>query len=621
MMKNIKGFILFAFLLHGIIHLHAQPNTCPLPPAENENIYTTQPKTTTSRSMLLYEDFWNGVPPFGWEVQGQGQSNWISGFSNYASGMFPELMFVKYPQISGTSRLVTSAINTTGYTALVFEMKHYINNYSGLYELKIETSGNGTTWNTIWTMPSTGAPEPEIVDVIIENGSVGGEDFQVAITFSGNSFQATEWYVDDIKIFEAVDYDASADDLTVPQFAKLYDSLYFPAVVRNSGTQPISFEAVLEIKQEGTTIFSNSKSINNLPSFAFESETFDPWYANTMGGFFASITVVLEGDQVMDNNAITKEFGVAPLTLDKKPLIEVFTSSTCIYCYDANLHIDNLLSNNPGEYSLIKYQMNWPMSGDPYYTHQNGERKMYYDVTFVPNLYCNGVEVHPVYDLDQEAFNELTDEATPLGIQISAFITEDSVVTVTADIVSFAYFEPGLKLQVAICEKETTGNVGNNGQTEFHNVLMQMLPSTEGIVLERFYVNTHQYFNVVGNLSGTNVEEIDDLVAIVFVQDDNTRQVLQSEMCDIDVSNVGLAERQSPATILIYPNPANNLLNLSVPGGILSFKMTNQTGLIVVNERINKTNFSYDIRNLPSGLYLVELITPQKTITKKVLIY
>lgn len=193
-MKNSKGFILIVLLLSGIVHLFAQPNTCPLPSAENKNIYTTQPKTTTTRSMLLYEDFWNGVPPSGWEVLGQGQSNWKGGYSSYAGGKYPEIMFVKYPQINGTSRLVTNTINTTGFTALVFEMKHTINNYNSLYELKIEVSGNGTAWNTIWTMPPTGAPEPEIVNVIIDNGSVGDEDFQVAITFSGNSYQATEWY-------------------------------------------------------------------------------------------------------------------------------------------------------------------------------------------------------------------------------------------------------------------------------------------------------------------------------------------------------------------------------------------------------------------------------------------
>jgi uncharacterized protein (DUF2141 family) len=49
--------------------------------------------------------------------------------------------------------------------------------------------------------------------------------------------------------------------------------------------------------------------------------------------------------------------------------------------------------------------------------------------------------------------------------------------------------------------------------------------------------------------------------------------------------------------------------------------MTNQTGLTVADEDINHTSFSYDIRNLPPGLYTVELVTPQKTITKKVLIY
>ena len=60
-------------------------------------------------------------------------------------------------------------------------------------------------------------------------------------------------------------------------------------------------------------------------------------------------------------------FGIASFaqTVPLKPLYEEFTSSTCGPCAFANAILDPLLMANEGTHSLIKYQMNWPGSGDP----------------------------------------------------------------------------------------------------------------------------------------------------------------------------------------------------------------------------------------------------------------
>ncbi len=62
--------------------------------------------------------------------------------------------------------------------------------------------------------------------------------------------------------------------------------------------------------------------------------------------------------------------------------------------------------DNPGEYSLIKYQMNWPGNGDPYYTEEGGVRRDYYGVSSVPDLYINSDHHFPAIDFTQEVFDE-----------------------------------------------------------------------------------------------------------------------------------------------------------------------------------------------------------------------
>lgn len=215
-----------------------------------------------------------------------------------------------------------------------------------------------------------------------------------------------------------------------------------------------------------------------------------------------------------------------------KPLFEVFTSSTCPPCASANPIIDNVLNNNPGEYSLIKYQMNWPGSGDPYYTPQGGNRRSYYGVNSVPDMFANGNDQDP-FSFSQGSFNYWAAQQTSMGISLSPTIDESGVVTVNAVISSSVAQAAGLRAHIAICEKKTTGNVGNNGETEFHYVMMRMLPSGMGTALAEIPEGGSLDLTQSYNMNNTFAEELDDLVAVVFVQNNSTKEILQSEMMDV----------------------------------------------------------------------------------------
>jgi thiol-disulfide isomerase/thioredoxin len=98
---------------------------------------------------------------------------------------------------------------------------------------------------------------------------------------------------------------------------------------------------------------------------------------NTLDSFVSNGTDNACGTQ---SKALNKENDSVPL----KPLFELFTSSTCGPCVEAHEVLDELFENNPNEYASIKYQMNWPGSGDPYYTEEGGVRRDYYNVNSIP---------------------------------------------------------------------------------------------------------------------------------------------------------------------------------------------------------------------------------------------
>jgi hypothetical protein len=77
-------------------------------------------------------------------------------------------------------------------------------------------------------------------------------------------------------------------------------------------------------------------------------------------------------------------------------------------------------------------------------------------------------------------------------------------------------------------ERETVNNVRNNGETVFEHVMMKMIPNANGTtvnLIDRVPVTVTDTVD----LTGTHVEEWDDLIVAVFVQNFNSREVYQSD--------------------------------------------------------------------------------------------
>ena len=153
--------------------------------------------------LLIMEDFSSGVfPPAGWYIDGLGQTNWTAPVSNNAGGVAPEAQFYWSPQFVGISRLVTMPVNTVGMTFVDFEFKHYLDHYGGGYTISVETTSDGSTWNTTpFTLVNpTGNVGPETQTITITNPDVGSATFQLGFTFNGDSFNLDWWNIDDVML-------------------------------------------------------------------------------------------------------------------------------------------------------------------------------------------------------------------------------------------------------------------------------------------------------------------------------------------------------------------------------------------------------------------------------------
>lgn len=325
------------------------------------------------------------------------------------------------------------------------------------------------------------------------------------------------------------------------------------------------------------------------------------WTPGSIGTY--KVTVWLSNlngnaDDDGSDDSLTRTVQILDDFVTRIPLHEVFTSSTCGPCVIGNRNTDEkIFPKYPAQdFTVIKYQMSWPSTGDPYTTAEGNVRRALYNVTSIPNMQVDGGWNSNASNYSTVLYDQFKEKPAFFSIEASHIInfkkvTVDVKVTPVRD-----YNNANLKVFVAVLEKKTTKNVKTNGETEFHHVLKKMLPNANGTALG----NVVKYnavtfptltYNVPGdyrlpsdgqnaniiNLSTENsIEELTDCEVVVFIQDVVTKEIFQSvnssgTILSVDDINAG------SNSISIYPNPSNG------NNTYLSFQLNNAEG---VNVRI-----------------------------------
>jgi hypothetical protein len=89
-----------------------------------------------------------------------------------------------------------------------------------------------------------------------------------------------------------------------------------------------------------------------------------------------------------------------------------------------------------------------------------------------------------------------------------------------------------------------------------------------------------------------------------------SRQLTQQEITALyNGGTVGLNDLHQPVSFSVYPNPAQNIINLKVSQEYLGLpvKLFDNSGKLVLTKIIDQTNFNLDLINLSKGIYLLRL--------------
>lgn len=334
-------------------------------------------------------------------------------------------------------------------------------------------------------------------------------------------------------------------------------------------------------------------------------------------------------DTYNHNDTLSFIVTVVDTMVPRTTLLEVFTSSTCVPCVAGNANMDNNVVPNISNYTVIKYQQDFPGNGDPYQTTESVNRRGYYGINSIPRM-----EIDGQWDLNAQVFtvpvfNGFQQVPAFMDIAISSAYYGGTTVSVQAQIKPLiTYTGNNFAYHVVVIENQTTGNVASNGETSFNDVMMNMHPTETGTAVTALNAGSPININMNIPMASSHVEQMSDLKVVIFVQDNSTKKILQSAWLDVVPNSVSDMDAQGNGITKMYPNPATDNVTLEyqvAQAQQVSWTMTNSLGQVVrqgqnvqSNQGINLINVGTE--NLTAGVYFMNLTTNEGVFTQRVVI-
>jgi hypothetical protein len=497
---------------------------------------------------------------------------------------------------------------------------------------------------------TTGVPTGLVHDLIDvdPNGGYGGglfiqENIVSGTVTLGGLIQNTAIYGYDLATTASDSFDLEMTSLNIPNLIPINQNTNIAGEITNQGSQTITSYTLNYSVDNGTTVTDNVTGVS-IASYQTVNFTHSTPYVATSGMHNIKVWVSNPNgvaDQNPTNDTLTTQAtGYDPTSsVQRMPLYETFTSSTCSPCVAGNANMQSLFDANPNKWVCVKYQMSWPSPGDPYYTDEGGVRRAFYSVNSVPRQ-----EIDGGYDGNSSSVTQADFDAAyanPAFMSINADLTLGGhMVTVDYTVTPKIDFPANAKLYIAIVEKTTYNNTGSNGETSFHWVMKKMLPNASGTTIGPLTANSAVTNSIVYSFNGSyrlpnsandpinhtiehSVEDFNNLLAVVWVQNPATLEVYQSTLSTF---TLGMDSKTASEIIKnVYPNPANDNVNveLNIPQSEnLNISIVNNMGQVVDNYSMGNVsgsqNYKLDISKLSSGIYFINIQIGDKKYSKPI---
>lgn len=476
----------------------------------------------------------------------------------------------------------------------------------------------------------------------------------IRLAWRNNTTNGGYLILDDINMIIPDDRDAVAVSFSnLPITISGGTPLSIGTNVYNNGSSTITSLEMSYSIDGGTPVTATVSGLNIAPFASAVVTHTTPWTPASGVPYTVSMTIGLVNglaDAVLTNNTISKRVFTFPNpVIPRTPLYEIFTSSTCGPCVAGNANFHTIVDPKPvGEYVSVKYQQDFPGTGDPYATTESVNRRDYYSINSIPRM-----EIDGGWDGNAQSFtNTMYNDSR----NVSAF-ADLSGTYARND--ATKYFEINVnytprveltatdaKLYVAIIEGLTTQNVKTNGETEFKQVMKKMIPDDNGTAVPATTAGTPRTFSTTYTFNGSfrlptngtaaqhinhttenSIENIDDCYVVAWLQFDNGKVVLQAanlaKTFGTGISNTEVSDMD----VTVYPNPSVNVANVSfnvVGEQELTVKIIDSKGQVVEQETgiytTGKQDITINTKDFANGAYTINVSGKNTNVSKSLVV-
>ncbi len=286
-------------------------------------------------------------------------------------------------------------------------------------------------------------------------------------------------------------------------------------------------------------------------------------------------------------------------------IVEHFTNSACSVCASNNPALFTNLANNPNILHIAVHP-SVPYSSCELYKHntsENNARTSFYGIlNGTPRIVINGNVVPPTSFGSTTLFDNYKNKTTSFEIKVSQKrLSTDSLTTTIIIKATSAHSFTDFNLYVPIVE-DSLNYASPNGEKLHHNVFRKVAYNqtiSAPVLGDSLIINTNTAINNVWNLA-----QIKSIAMLQNSTNKNIEQVAES-LKSLSNNNSNLVKFITNNTIILYPNPATNEINISstFTGSYKIFDLTGKVCLMGENNHYSKI----DIQNLQKGMYIIAL--------------
>lgn len=428
----------------------------------------------------------------------------------------------------------------------------------------------------------------------------------------------------------------SLESVKIPKYAVLNQPFSVGGMIYNGGMNTVSSYKV-KYRIDGGAWSADFTVNTSLQSFAQSSFTHNVPVNLTSTGMH---TIEIEAYDPNGNaddesdNIMSAQVFVNQNSVERKPLLEHFSTAQCPNCPPAHTKIESYLNTRPNVIHLIHHA---GYGTDNYTVSESQAMLVFYNdggSTYAPAVMIDRTHLTvndpgPVFFPGESypVFASFLDErlATPAFITVNINgnydpSTRQLALTVSGNVVGDLTWEQNLRLSVFIMEDGLVGSQqGASGSYTHNNVMRDAISSTWGdanVVTS----NAGSYYSKTYNYTLNSDWNVNKLSIIAFVNNHNSSNVNDREI--LNANCVKLSELQPTAirenntfNTYIYPNPAENELNISTEGNVQRVEIFNMQGQFVKAQTGDVHVMS--ISDLSAGMYIVKVTCQEGVSTQK----